>query len=130
MEDGSVSLREHLETIIELNDRRYTEVNLEKEKALKIKEEGDKEAMRIKDESDKKALELQTETQKYKDEKANELREQINGERNLYVTKEQLSPILEYVNSQQGRSSGLNSGWGYLVGGIGLVIMVITFFNK
>lgn len=119
MEEGSVPLREHLETVIELNDRRYTEVNIEREKALQIKEE-----------ADKRALSLASEIQKYKDEKANELREQINSERNLYVTKAELKPILEYVSSQQGKSQGLSSGWGYLVGAIGLAIMIINFLNK
>jgi hypothetical protein len=58
-------------------DRRYTEVSVEREKALKIK-----------DEADKAALGLAREIQTYKDEKANELREQIGSERGLYGTKE------------------------------------------
>lgn len=51
--------------------------------ALQIKETGDREALRL-------AREIQT----YKDEKANELREQINSERNLYPTKSQLYAYL------------------------------------
>jgi len=63
----------------EERDRRYTEVNIEREKALKIKETADLAALQL-------AREIQT----YKDEKANQLREQINSERNLYPTKSQL----------------------------------------
>jgi len=98
-------------------DRRYTEVKNAEEKALKIKEE-----------ADKTALGLQRETQTYKDEKANELREQIGNERGLYVTKAevsaiaeknhseiqalgskieaQLAPVLSFVSAQQGNVSG------------------------
>ena len=68
------SLKEHFETILLLNDRimterdrRYAEVNIEREKALKIKET-----------ADLAALQLAREIQSYKDEKANELREQIS----------------------------------------------------
>lgn len=123
MEEPTVSLREHLETVMELNDRRYNEVNIEKEKALKIKEEADKVALGL-------AREIQT----YKDEAHNGLLKQWQLERGTYVTFDKFEatvrPLVEYVASQQGRSNGLNSGWGYLVGGIGLVIAVVTFLSK
>ena len=57
-------------------DRRYSEVAQEREKALKIKET-----------ADLAALELAREIQTYKDEKANELREQINSERGHYLSR-------------------------------------------
>ena len=79
----AVPLQEYLAAVRESDlrfeaerDRRYTEVNLEREKALKIKET-----------ADRAALELAREIQTYKDEKANELRSQIEGERGTYVTQ-------------------------------------------
>lgn len=88
-------------------DRRYNEVNIEKEKALKIKET-----------ADLAALSLARDIQIYKDEKANELREQINSERGRYVTQGELKslsekfetllrPINDYVNSTQGQRQGV-----------------------
>jgi hypothetical protein len=67
-------------------DRRYSEVNIEREKALKIKETADLAALQL-------AREIQT----YKDEKANELREQISRERNLYPTKDELASSIREV---------------------------------
>lgn len=101
-------------------DRRYAEVGLEREKALKIKETADLAALQL-------AREIQT----YKDEKANELRAQIERERGDYPTRSELAsavdkieatikPLVAYVNAQQGRSSGLNAGWAYLVAAAGL----------
>lgn len=89
-------------------DKRYAEVKAAEEKALKVKEE-----------ADKTALGLQRETQTYKDEKANELREQIGSERGLYATKDDLAnvsrevatlvkPLADYVSAQQGRSGGVS----------------------
>ncbi len=96
------TLKEHFEALREADQH-----------ALKIKEEGDKEALRL-------AREIQT----YKDEKANELREQINSERGLYVTKAELEPIKVYVASQTGRGLGMNAlaGWAVsiIMGGIAI----------
>jgi vacuolar-type H+-ATPase subunit H len=102
-------------------DRRYAEVKNAEEKALKVKEE-----------ADKTALGLQRENQQYKDEKANQLREQISSERGLYATKGDLvavvekvevamKPLATFVSSQQGRTAGLNSGWVWILGALGAV---------
>lgn len=104
-----VSLKEHFEALREADfrfyeerDRRYSEVNVEREKALKIKET-----------ADLAALSLAREIQDYKDEKANNLRSQIEGERGHYATKEDaqqieekfralLKPVSDWVQAQQG----------------------------
>lgn len=83
-------------------DRRYSEVALEREKALKIKETAD-ETARI----------LVAANQAYRDEKANDLRSQIEGERGNYGTKAdmanltekldtQMKPLSDYVAAQSG----------------------------
>lgn len=118
----------------EERDRRYTEVAQEREKALKIKETADLAALQL-------AREIQT----YKDEKANELREQINRERGLYATKEDVTatvekfeavikPISDYVSTQQGRREGIGVSTGVLVtivtvaGGLVLVVIAVMTF--
>jgi len=70
-------------------DRRYAEVATEREKALKIKETADLAALGL-------AREIQT----YKDEKANQLREQISGERGMYPTKSELNGVVEKIDAQ------------------------------
>jgi hypothetical protein len=72
-------------------DRRYTEVAKGREEALRIKDEGDKEALRL-------AREIQV----YKDEKANELRAQIERERGDYIGRAEFKPIADYVTAQNG----------------------------
>jgi hypothetical protein len=92
-------------------DRRYTETNIEREKALKIKETADLAALGL-------AREIQT----YKDEKANELRSQIESERGTYATRSDLQaatekleitvkPLVEYAVSQQGKMAGVDKSW-------------------
>jgi sugar-specific transcriptional regulator TrmB len=78
---GDVALQEE-------RDRRYAEVNVEKEKALKIKETADLAALQL-------AREIQT----YKDEKANELREQIASERGAYVTVDKLESVIRELQA-------------------------------
>jgi uncharacterized protein (DUF1800 family) len=108
-----VTLREHLKALRAADkalarerDRRYAEVNVEKEKALKIKETADLAALQL-------AREIQT----YKDQQHNGLLQQIDRERARYPTKDDLSaavdkmqaqiaPLTEYVAAQQGRTGG------------------------
>ena len=102
-----LALREADKAFNEERDRRYSEVNIEREKALKIKEEADREALRL-------AREIQV----YKDEKANNLRDQIGSERGSLATKEELqavrgtmaamvAPLNEFMQMQRGASASL-----------------------
>jgi hypothetical protein len=111
-------------------DRRYAEVNVEREKALKIKETADLAALQL-------AREIQT----YKDEKANELREQINSERGLYASKADVAnvaekmeamvqPLQTWITGQQGRYTGLGDGWKYISGAIVVAGVIIGIFFK
>jgi len=134
-----VSLREHLAAIRDGDlrfqqerDRRYSEISVEREKALKIKEEADRAALAL-------AREIQT----YKDEKANELREQINSERGLYASKDdivgavekieaQLKPLSDYVTTQQGgpraiTGTALLAAVGGLATVLGIIVVIATY---
>jgi len=110
-----LTLRAHLRELSAERDRRYAEVAIEREKALKIKEV-----------ADRAALELAREIQTYKDEKANELRTQIERERGSYVTQGDLhaaiarlealiQPAADYAKAQAGRGQGINAAWTILV---------------
>lgn len=121
----TVPLKEHIEALLaglvrflEERDRRYTEVNTEREKALKIEAAAKAEA-----------LELARDIQKYKDEKANELREQINSERGLYATNRDLEPIKTYVASQTGRGTGVTAAVGYVMSVIFALIALAALFK-
>ena len=124
------AIRQAEEKFQQERDRRYSEVKSAEEKALRVKEE-----------ADAKALLLAREIQTYKDEKANNLRTQIEGERGSYVTKGELvaavekleatlKPLVNYAATQQGRGSGLDAGWGYVVGVGGLVFGVLSLVRK
>lgn len=93
----------------------------------------DQRALQIKETGDAKALDLAREIQVYKDEKANQLREQINSERGLYVTQIQFKPISDYITAQQGQTKGVSSIIGFIVGAVGLagvIIGIILAFNN
>lgn len=113
-------------------DRRYAEVALEREKALKIKET-----------ADLAALQLAREIQEYKDEKANELRSQIERERLTYTNKDDLkqvvekfeasmAPVANYVVGQIGREKGIGMSAAVVnglflaaVAGVGLLVVLL-----
>ena len=120
------ALQEERDKFMAERDRRYAEVSVEREKALKIKEVADLAALQL-------AREIQT----YKDEKANELRSQIERERGNYASRSDLKaleskieatvkPLAEFV----ARSRGGTDKWGQIVIGVGLILGVITLFLK
>lgn len=120
------ALRNAERELLDERDRRYAEVNVEREKALKIKET-----------ADLAALGLAREIQDYKDNKAEDRRAITERESGTYATKEDLvnaikeiaatiRPLTEYVAAQRGRSGGLSSGWVYLGGAVVLLTNVIS----
>lgn len=122
-----IALQEERDKFISERDRRYTEVKNAEEKALKIKEE-----------ADKVALDLARQIQTYKDEKANELREQINTERGNYATKEDLKaltekfdvaikPLTEFVAGAQGGTK-VYTQIALILGIVATAITLITKF--
>jgi len=122
------ALREAEVRFQEERDRRYAEVALEREKALKIKEEADKAALGL-------AREIQT----YKDEKANELREQINSERGFYASKDDvtsavekveatITPLAEFVSRQQGRTQGISTSAAAVYAALLIVVNIALYY--
>jgi len=116
-----------LQAVLQERDRRYSEVKSAEEKALKVKEQADRDA-----------LDLARQIQIYKDEKANELRAQINSERGLYVTRMDLSsaikeiqatvdPLVRYVSAQRGEAGGIANSRNMVTWLIGLIGFVIMF---
>ena len=110
-------------------DRRYAEVATEREKALKIKETADLAALGL-------AREIQT----YKDEKANELREQIGSERGLYATKGDLNaaiekveaimkPLSDYVAADRGKGAGVDGSKQFLTWFLGIALALTTLYT-
>lgn len=127
------AMREVEKRFQEERDRRYTEVNVEKEKALKIKET-----------ADLTALELARESQVYKDERNDAMREQNLKETGVYATRDDLAevvtrfdktikPVLDYVSAQKGVVTGNQMTMGKIfaiIAAMGTIIgMIVVLAN-
>jgi len=128
-----ITLRFHLAEMQRLRDelaterdRRYAEVSVEREKALKIKEVADLAALQL-------AREIQT----YKDEKANELREQIASERGHYASKDDLNnvsekleatikPLATWQAANQGGSSRVSQLISFAITAAAVVVAIVA----
>ena len=111
-------------------DRRYTEVGIEREKALRIKET-----------ADLAALSLARESQLYKDQQADVMRDKNIAASGIYATNEDLKnmvdkiekslkPVFEFVSSQQGMSANSELTWGKILGTIGAIGVVVGLIVK
>ena len=110
-------------------DRRYTEVNVEKEKALKIKET-----------ADLAALSLARESQVYKDQQADVMREKNLAASGVYATNADLSlvvdrfekalkPVVDFISKQQGMTSGSQMTMGKIfamIAAVGTIIGILV----
>jgi len=87
-------------------DRRYMEVDIEKEKALKIKETADRDA-----------LSLARDAQTYKDQQADIMRDKTLADSGIYATnasvtaaleglRKDFQPLFDFVSGQKGATSG------------------------
>jgi hypothetical protein len=110
----------------EAQDRRYAEVNIEREKALKIKETADRDAM-----------ELAREAQSYKEKQNDTLRERTLMDSGVYATKGDLAkvadgiiaslkPLFDFVSSQGGSGAGKKATWTSIYGAVIATAAVIT----
>ena len=133
-----VTLRDHLEILraadqrlAEERERRYTAVDLEREKTQEIKNL-----------ADQRALDLARDIQHYRDEQANRLGEQIASERGQYITRTDhdaliarfdalIKPLSEFVAAQQGKLLGeqgsrstANDLAGRVIAGLSLLVSV------
>jgi hypothetical protein len=111
-------------------DRRYTEVNIEKEKALKIKET-----------ADLAALQLARESQAYKEQQNDALRDKSLRDSGIYATNDgvthainelrtsftdALKPLVDFVSSQGGRGGGVKATWTTIYMAVGGTAIAIT----
>jgi hypothetical protein len=128
-----IPLKDHLDALqverqklADERDRRYAEVDIEREKALKIKEV-----------ADLTALQLAREIQQYKDEKANELRSQIERERGNYATRsdltslsEKLEAMIKPLNEFMAGAQGGTKVYTQIALIIGVAATIITLITK
>jgi hypothetical protein len=124
------ALREADKELAMERDRRYSEAR-----------ESDQRALQIKEVANRDALALDRQIRDYKDEKANQLREQIGQERLLYATKQDLvasfekieaivAPLVTYAANQQGAGKGRSEFYGWILAGIGLLLAVLAYFRS
>lgn len=119
MDAPVVPLLYHLEALERERELRHQQRYEAQQEKVKDAFAAAEVARAVKERGDREALLLAREIQTYKDEKANNLRDQISGERGLYATKNDLTslqekidvtlaPVLTYIASQQGRSGSVS----------------------
>lgn len=104
------TLREHVLALINSNDKRYQQ-----------------------------RFDAQEAANKYAQEKANEFRQSLNdiGSRQMPRTEaealaktnsEKIDQLQARMDRNEGRGGGFAAGWGYLVGAVGLIAVLIAIF--
>ena len=91
--------------------------------------------------STEKAVEKAERAAEKRFEAVNEFRAQLADQQKTYITRaeaqisldrntQDIKAVTDRVNTSQGRGAGFSAGWGYLVGVISLVLLVVELFWK
>jgi hypothetical protein len=141
---GDEKLRAADERFMLERDARYREVGAERDQRYAEVKAAEEKALKVKETADLKALDLASQIQTYKDEKANELREQISSERGLYVTRSELGsavrelqatikPLTDYIAGDAGRTIGSAESrtehrldYGTLIAAVAILVSLAT----
>ena len=124
------AMRAMQKEFLDERDRRYTEVNVAKEKALQVKET-----------ADLAALTLARESQLYKDQQADIMRDKNLAASGVYATQadlqsmlekinKSLKPLFDYVNTQQGTTKGIEMTKGQIIAAIGTLGVIVGIIVK
>jgi len=123
------AMRVETERFMDERDRRYTEVNIEKEKALKIKET-----------ADLAALQLARESQSLKEMQNDALRDKTLSESGIYATnasvakafdelRVSLQPLVDFVSAAKGASTSKNGLYAFAAAVVGVVGVFAWIFQ-
>lgn len=109
----AVPLREHLEALIEALDRRVEQRIADQERAVGLVALSAKEALVKAETAIERRLDL-----------LNEFRGALHDQTATMMPRAEIEPRLHLAETRldkaEGRGGGLNAGWGYLVGVVGL----------
>ena len=112
------TLREHFETLIKLNDERYNERFAYQENALKKAETASEKRF----------------------DGVNEFRAILTDQQKTFITRnewgsqhhaleDKINALENRATLSEGKGEGKHALWGYIVGGIGLISLVVTIIH-
>lgn len=159
MADEPVSLREHLEALIEERDKRYTERAEQQDKAVQAALAAQKELTSSAFQSSERAITKAEAAQSDYNVRSNEFRGQLDDQAKLlmprteamgllkaledkmsvnrdatekafYDIREDIKSLRESRSGGAGKSAGLNAGWVYLIGAVTLIGAIVALAVK
>ena len=123
-------VRDHVVALITANDVRYKDKFEAGDKAvlsaLAAQEKAVNAALAA---SEKAVLVAENNAEKWR-ANANEWRSAMNDREAKFALRPELDALKERVDRAEGGSKGMQSLWGWIVGGISLAIMALGFFMK
>lgn len=144
MSDGNPTLREYIETILHERDRlyaerdrRYEERHVASERAIAKAEDAQRD-YNVRSNEFRGQLDDQAKTLMPRSE-ATALMRSIEDkmtvrnaavDKSLDVIREDIQSLRESRSVVAGRGAGLNAGWGYLVGAVGLVAAIAALWSR
>jgi hypothetical protein len=135
------TIRQHYDEVIRVRDAFYKDLFLAQKDQVALSLAAAKEQVALALAAQKEAITKSENSDNDRFKSVNELRQMAIDQQNTYMTKavaelrfkaieDSLKIISETLIRQQSQKTGLSQGWGYLVGAVGFIGMILALVSK
>jgi hypothetical protein len=121
-------VREYLMDIIQANDARYEARFAASDKAVLAALAAQEKAQNAALAASEKAVLVSEQNAASWRASANEWRAAMTDREGRFAVRSDLDALKERIDRSEGKGAGLNAMWGFVAGGIGLIVLIATAF--
>lgn len=126
----SVSLREHIMSLLSEMDRRFEAAIAAQDKAVQIAMVASEKAVVKAEIAAEKRFEAVNEFRGQLADQAGTFMPRVEAEQRLQALSEKIEDVKSTASTSRDRGLGLSTGWTYLVAAAGIVIAIIAFATR
>ena len=130
MSEDAVPLREHLKELLMEVDLRNQQRFEAQEKAVQAALVGAERAVLKAEAAAEKRFEAMNEIRGAMSDQGRMLIGREEALARMSGLEEKVGALTERLDKAEGSGSGLKAGWGYLIGGVGLLLAILAFLSR
>lgn len=119
--DDSIPAFEHLKALIDERDRRYEQRFVDQATAVSAALASAEKAVTKAEEASNKRFDAVNEFRGQLSDQASQFMTRAEGGALIDRNTKDIQELKDRVNTSQGRGTGIQAGWGYLIGAVGLI---------
>jgi deoxyribodipyrimidine photolyase len=123
------TLREHFAALLEEADKRYEQRFTDQDAAVKAALAAAEKAVVKAETASEKRFDAVNEFRQTVNDIVNKMMPRSEAENSVKANADKIDALATRIDRTEGRSTGLNAGWVYLVAGIGLLATIVSIIT-